>query len=269
MIARPGTFLGFVAHDLRLGARGFLAFLGERSPRAKALIMFGVFAALHAVAWPFAMWLGAREIGPDGASFITAEMRAGAMFVLPWVIASPMTSVTRMLFQRGDIDLILASPTRPRGWLAARLVALAIEGVGSVGMLALPIANVSAMQGRPHWLALYPTLAAAGLFGAGIGLMIALGLFFAFGPRRARVVSQIVATLIGASAVLAAQIVAMLSEGARARLYEALGSSSSGGDALRAVLTLPERAASGDVAALIGWIGLALAIFAVAILVCG
>ena len=219
---RPGTFVSFVAHDLRLGARGFAGMFGALPARRVAAILVAALVGLHLVAWPVALWFGGLENGPDGDKFLTAAMRSGVFFVLPWVVASTMTAVTRMLYQRGDLDLLFASPARPRDALAARLFAQAIEAVASVGLLLLPLADACALQGRPHWLALYPALFACGLFGAGLGLMLALALFFAVGPRRARVVSQIGATLVGASAVLSAQVVAMLPNSARAWLFDAL-----------------------------------------------
>jgi len=107
-------------------------------------------------------------------------------------------------------------------------------------------------------------LLGAGLFGAGLGLTLALALFFAVGPRRARVVSQVGATLVGASAVLGAQVLALLPDSARARLLEAL-SSNRGGDAMLRLAALPARAAEAEPAALAGWIALALAAFAAAV----
>jgi ABC-2 type transport system permease protein len=261
---RPGTFTSFVAHDLRIGARGFAGLFGALPPHAAAAIVVAGIVGLHVLAWPAALWFSALERGPDGAKILAAAMRSGVCFVLPWVVASTMTTITRMLYRRGDFDLILASPVSPRNALAARLFAIAIESVASVGLLLLPFANANALQGRPHWLALYPALFAAGLFGAGLGLMLALGLFFAVGPRRARVVSQVAATLMGASAVLSAQVVAMLPDWARAKLFDALAANR-GGDALRRLASLPERAAEGEPAAIIGWIAAALALFMVAV----
>ena len=268
MNLRPGTFVSLVAHDSRLGARGFAGMFGALPARRVLGLLVAAFVGLHLVAWPVALWFGSLENGPDGRQFLTAAMRSGVVFVLPWIVASTMTAVTRMLYQRGDFDLLFASPAPPRDVLAARLLAQAIEAIGSVGLLLLPLADACALQGRPHWLALYPALLASGLFGAGLGLMLALGLFFAVGPRRARLVSQLGATLVGASAVLSAQVVAMLPNSARARLFEALASNS-GVDTLNRLATLPERAAQGDPWALMGWTALALAMFVTAVWVFG
>lgn len=268
MNLRTGTFVSLVAHGARLGVRGFAGMFGALPARRVLGLLVAAFVGLHLVAWPVALWFGSLENGADGRQFITAAMRSGVVFVLPWIVASTMTAVTRMLYQRSDFDLLFASPAPPREVLAARLLAQAIEAIGSVGLLLLPLADACALQGRPHWLALYPALLASGLFGAGLGLMLALGLFFAVGPRRARLVSQLGATLVGASAVLSAQVVAMLPNSARARLFEALASNS-GVDLLNRLATLPERAAEGDPSALMGWTALALAVFVTAVFIFG
>jgi ABC-2 type transport system permease protein len=265
---RAGTFVKLAAHDARLGARGFFGMFGALSPRAVLGLLVAAFVALHLVAWPVALWFGRLENGPDGGEFVTAAMRSGVVFVLPWIVASTMTAITRMLYQHGDFDLLFASPASPRAVLAARLLSQAIEAIASVGLLLLPLADACALQGRWHWLALYPALLASGLFGAGVGLMLALGLFFAVGPGRARLVSQLGATLVGASAVLSAQVVAMLPNSVRARLFEALASNS-GVNPLNRLAGLPERAAAGDLWALTGWMALALAMFITAASVFG
>jgi ABC-2 type transport system permease protein len=60
----------------------------------------------------------------------------------------------------------------------------------------------------------------------------------------------------------------MLPSSARARLFEVLASHS-GGDALKGLAALPERAAEGDPFALMGWMALALAMFVTAVSVFG
>ncbi len=241
---------------------------GAMPARRIACVALAALIGLHLAAWPVALWFGSRENGPDGGRFLAATMRYGAVLILPWVIASTMTAVNRMLFLRGDLDLLFASPASPRNAIAARLFAQAIEAIAPVGLLLLPLADAGALQGRSHWLALYPTLFACGLFGAGLGLVFALGLFFAVGPRRARVVSQVGATLVGASAVLSVQVAAILPDLARARLYDALASGS-GGDVLRRLAALPERAAGGEIGALAGWMALALSVFVAAVFLFG
>ena len=245
-------FRRLLALDLRLSGRAFWALLGDRSDRFKIALVALVVVGLHGLALAPALWFGRSEDGPEGAAFLTAAARSGVVFILPWTVASTMTAVTRMLFQRGDLDLLLSSPAPTRDIIAARLLTQAFEAVASVGFLLLPLANVSALLGRPHWLALYPALAATGLFGAGLGFALALGLFHAVGPQRARVVSQIGATVVGGSAVIAAQLIAMLPDALRERLYALVSSNGAG---WTRSLEIPERAALGDGPALLLWLG--------------
>lgn len=249
------AFARLVALDLKLAWRGLLGPLQDKPPRLRWALGVAVVAALHAVAWPVGLYLGAREAGFD-----SVVIRAGEMFVLPWAVASPMSALARVLAQRGDLDLLLASPVSPRASFSARLLALALEGISPAMMLLAPLANVCALQGRPHWLALYPALLAAGLLGASLGAGLALALSFALGARRARVVSQLSAAAIGGSAALAAQAIAFLPEGVRDRVFCFLQAAP---NAL-ALLTLPERAALGEPAALAQWSGLALVAFGLA-----
>ncbi len=241
------AFARLVAVDLKLSWRGLLGPLHDKSPRARAAIAVGLVLALHAAAWPVGLYLGAREA--DG--LLDTVTRAGALFVLPWAIASPMSALARLIAQRGDLDLLLASPVSARAAFAARILALGLESVGAAALLLGPLADVCALQGRLHWLALYPVLFGAALFGASLGAALALGLAFALGPRRARVLSQLAAAVLGGSAALAAQAIAFLPTNARDLLTDALQG------APASILTLPARAAKGEAPALALWLALA------------
>ena len=142
------------------------------------------------------------------------------------------------------------------------------KSVASIGLVLLPFANANIALGRARWLAIYPTLAASGFLGASLGFALALALFFAFGPRRARVVSQIFASFVGASAVLVAQALAVIPDALRERLYELLANPAGQG-AFAALAEIPERAALGDFYALLAWLGVALAMFSGAALLGG
>jgi ABC-2 type transport system permease protein len=242
------VFARLVALDLRLAARGLTGPLQDKSGFARAALVVAILGGLHIAAWPVGIYLGHRE----AAGGLESVIGAGALFVLPWAVASPMSALARLLQQRGDLDLLLSSPASARAVFASRLFAVGLEGVSPAALLLAPLADVSALQGRPHWLALYPALFGAGLVGASLGAALALGLAFALGPARARVFTQLAAAILGGSAALAAQAVAFLPEGARAFLVAALP---------ERLLRLPERAAMGEPASLALWLGLGLAAF--------
>ena len=124
---------------------------------------------------------GCAISGPDGHARRTPRSRRylgfGVLFVLPGIVAQAMTAATRALYARGDLDLLFSSPVSARAVLGARALAIAANAIAWFAIVLLPLANVNALAGHLHWLAIYPALLACGLFGAGIGVVLALALF--------------------------------------------------------------------------------------------
>jgi ABC-2 type transport system permease protein len=264
VIQRLAAFPRFVLHDLRLSAPASASMFGSLSPRRLAALIALVFVALHVAAYPVAGWLIGIEEGADDAMRLTAIVGGGAALVFPWIVSQSIADFSRTLFGRSDLELILASPVDAHALLAARALSISVGAVASVGMLLAPLADVAALRGHPHWLALYPALLAAGLAGTGFAIILSMGLFLAAGPRRARLFGQIAATAIGASAVLGAQIVAMLPSGVRTTILTALAPPANVAGAAQGALWTPVRAAAGDPQALLIWTAFGALVFALA-----
>ena len=269
MIRRLAAFPRFVLHDLRLSARTLASMFGSLSLRRLAALIALLFVALHIAAYPVAGWLIAIEDGPDGVVRITAILASGMALIIPWIVAQSIADFTRTLFGRSDLELILASPVDAHALLAARALSISVGAVASVGLLLGPIADVAALRGHPHWLALYPALIAAGLAGTGFAIILSMALFLATGPRRARLFGQIAATAIGASAVLGAQVVAMLPEGLRTAILAALAPRTNADGELQGLLWAPVRAAAGDPQAVLVWTAFGALVFAFACVLFG
>ena len=269
MIRRLAAFPRFVLHDLRLSARTLASMFGSLSLRRLAALIALLFVALHIAAYPVAGWLIAIEDGPDGVVRITAILASGMALIVPWIVAQSIADFTRTLFGRSDLELILASPVDAHALLAARALSISVGAVASVGLLLGPIADVAALRGHPHWLALYPALIAAGLAGTGFAIILSMALFLATGPRRARLFGQIAATAIGASAVLGAQVVAMLPEGLRTAILAALAPRTNVDGELQGLLWTPVRAAAGDPQAVLVWIAFGALVFGFACVLFG
>ena len=270
MSLRQGSFLWLAKHDLSLSWRGFEGLFGGASRRNIILIVGAAIVGVHMLAWPVAQWFADIENGIGGEAALTAFFASGLAFVLPWIVAQSMTATTRALFTPGDLEMILTSPVSPRAALAAKVLAIAFDSTASVAGLVLPLANANVLAGRTHWLALYPALLSCGLFGAGGGLALAMALFAIAGPRRARMVSQVAATIVGGGFVLSIQVLSALPESMRAWLVDLI--QGSGGQAIsltRSVLLLPVRAALGLFDAMIQWGLTGLIAFALAALVFG
>jgi ABC-2 type transport system permease protein len=264
MIRSFSAFARFVLHDLRLSARGLASMFGSLSLRRLTVLIALVFVALHIAAYPVAGWLIGIEDGPDGVARVTAILASGAALVFPWIVGQSIADFTRTLFGRSDLELILASPVNAHSLLAARALSISVGAIASVALLLAPVADVAALRGHPHWLALYPALIAAGLVGTGLGVIVAMGLFLVAGPRRARLFGQIAATSVGVSAVLGAQVVAMLPEGMRTAFLAAFTPSANGAMAPHGLLWTPVRAAAGDPQAILISTAFGVVIFALA-----
>ncbi|MDX2159174.1 MAG: hypothetical protein SFW09_21935 [Hyphomicrobiaceae bacterium] len=222
MRLKPGTFLWLVAHDLRLNWRRFVDMLGGMTPaRSLGLGLLGV-VGLHALAWPTVPRIAHVIAGPQSTPEARLALAVLLGTVVSWMAAQGLFAATRTLYDRGDLDLLYGSPQSPRRILAAKATAIALSSLGSVAMLALPVANVGAIRYGVQWLAAYPTLLGLALVATALALAVTVALFRLFGPRRARLYAHLGGAFIGGAIVLAAQVVAMLPDQLRASIAAAL-----------------------------------------------
>lgn len=259
---KPGSLGWLILHDLKLTWRRFRTVFGSLPPRTVALIVVFAFAAFHMLSIPVAHWFATTNPGGVNERHYYPAMASAMLFIMPWLISQALTSTTRALYTRNDLDLLLASPLPPRFVLAARALAIGCESIGSVAIFLVPIANMNAMIAGVHWLAVYPALLATGLFSTSLGIVLTLALFRLTGPRRTRLVSQIVATIIGAGFVFTLQAVNVMPEGTREAIVNAIQNPGNGFFYNReSWLWLPVRAATGEWQALLLWCSIAIIAF--------
>ncbi len=265
-----GSFAWLVAHDLRLGWRRFRGMFGSLRPRTIAIIIGLCLATFHVIAWPVAGWFASLGNSPDSARLYYPALASACLFIMPWLISQALTSSTRALYSRGDLDLLFASPMPSRTILAAHAVAIAIESLGSVAIFLVPIVNMNAIFDGPHWLAVFPALVASALFATALGLCLTLALFMLAGPRMTRVISQIAATAIGAGFVLALQIVHVLPEHMRDSIVSSIDAPEPGSLFDRhGLLWLPVRAAAGEISDLLLWCAVSVGFFLITAVLLG
>lgn len=253
----PGSFLWLLRHDLRLGWRDFRAGFGRLGARSLAVLVLLLLAVMHAAVWSIAAEVGSLADAP--ATWHQAETVAlpAAAFVLLLMVAQTLNGATKLLYARGDLDLLLSSPASPRRVLGARALAVATGALASAAVFVLPIADDAVLLGHPRLLALYPALAGGALLAAAAGLAITLSLFRLLGPRRTRLAAQVLATFIGAGFVLGLQFRRLLPGLVPADVL-------ADGRPLRAILGFPVRAALGAPGSLAAWLALSIAVFAAA-----
>jgi ABC-2 type transport system permease protein len=139
-----------------------------------------------------------------------------------------------------------------------------------VAALALPLAapfiDMLVVRGGWRWLGAYGVIHAMGAVATALAVALTVGLFRTIGPKRTRLVAQVVAAVIGAAFVIGLQVAAILSYGTLSRTSvlqsdTVLALTPDAGS----VLWWPARAVLGDGTALAGVLAFSLVLLAAAI----
>ncbi len=213
---QPGTAVWFAQHESRLAWRDWLSMMtaGRRERWRRVAIGIAIFViVMHAVAY--------SVVGSFAAAPLDRHMLVGitVTVLLSWLlmVSQAMESMTRAFYARADLDLVLASPVAAQKVFAVRIATVAL----SVATMALPIAapfiDMLAGRGGARWLGAYGVIAAMGAAATALAVALTVALFRAIGPRRTRLVAQIVAAVIGAGFVIGLQVAAILSYGTLSR----------------------------------------------------
>src|SRR5208282_3411539 len=198
---QSGTAVWFAQHESRLAWRDWLSMMtaGRRQRRRRVAIGIAIFViVMHAIAY--------SVVGSFAAAPLDRQMLVGitVAVLLSWMLmmSQAMESMTRAFYARADLDLILASPVASQKVFAVRIATVAL----SVAMMALPLAapfiDMLAVRGGARWLGAYGVIAAMGAAATALAVALTVVLFRAIGPRRTRLVAQIVAAVIGAGFVI-------------------------------------------------------------------
>jgi ABC-2 type transport system permease protein len=191
----PGSAPWLLRHELRLAWRG----TGTR----RLWFLTGIGAVLwllyHLAAW--GMLEDAQALPPG----LFVMIGVGTWFVFTLILAQAINLSVGAFFERGDLDLLLASPLPPRSVFLVRGLGVAIAAVALYAWLITPFANVGAATGQPRLLAIYPALAAMALLAAAIGMASTVALVRLLGARRARTVAQLLGAFVGAAIFLVLQ----------------------------------------------------------------
>jgi ABC-2 type transport system permease protein len=261
----PGTAVWFARHESRLAWRDWLSMItaGRRERLRRVVIAIFVFAIfMHFVAY----WMVGRYANAPVDISMLVTITASVLLSWLLMISQAMESMTRAFYSRSDLDLILASPVA-----AQRLFAVRIATVGvSVAMMAIPLAapfiDILVVRGGLRWMGAYGLIVAMGAAAAALAVAFTVALFRIIGPRRTRLVAQVVAAVIGAAFVIGLQVAAILSYGTISRV-SVLQSSAvlTHAPDLASIVWWPARAAMGDWLALIGVLAVSFALLIAAI----
>jgi ABC-2 type transport system permease protein len=265
MTAAPGTTAWFARHESRLAWRDWLSMItaGRRERLRRVVIAILVFAVfMHFVAY----WM----VGPyaDAAIDKSTLVTISGSVLLSWLlmVSQAMESMTRAFYSRSDLDLILASPVAANKLFAIRIATIAIAMAAMAVPLAAPFINILIAQGGWHWLGAYGLIVAMGATATALAVGLTVTLFRFIGPRRTRLIAQIVAAVIGAAFVIGLQVAAILSYGtiSRVSVLQSQAVLAHAPD-IDSIVWWPARAALGDVTPLVGVLALSLALLGIAI----
>jgi ABC-2 type transport system permease protein len=261
----PGTAVWFARHESRLAWRDWLSMItaGRRERLRRVVIAILVFAIfMHFVAY----WMVGRyaDAPVDTSTLVTIT----ASVLLSWLlmVSQAMESMTRAFYSRSDLDLILASPVAAQKLFAVRIATVGISVAAMAIPLAAPFIDILVVRGGLRWMGAYGLIAAMGAAAAALAVGFTVALFRIIGPRRTRLVAQVVAAVIGAAFVIGLQVAAILSYGtiSRATVLQSHAVLAHAPD-LASIVWWPARAGMGDWLALVGVLAVSLALLAAAI----
>lgn len=218
MTFAPASMAWFAAHEWRLMWRDGIAMMtGGRPTRRVVLVtILGIAAILlHLLANAIVgAWIR------DGVALDkpTLVVVTGTGFLFWTVMLSQaLESVTRAYYSRSDLELILSSPASSRRLFAVRTGITAVTTMLLACLLASPIIDVLVFHDGAHWLMAYLVLAAFSALATAIAVLVTIAVFRIAGPRRTRLIAQIIAAIVGAGFVIGIQAIAILHFGNMSR----------------------------------------------------
>lgn len=265
MSVRPGSILWLLRHEMRMW--WFNSGLGtgkggaRRHPSKLSIALgLGTWLILHAIAYFVLRQLDAAALPSQQLRLAVTVMLTASLTLM---LSSGLKASVEVLFTRADLDLLLASPLPSRSIFAVRLAGIVL-GVAAIYLFFLaPVANAGLLLGRPHWLAIYPTVVGAAVLAASSAMLLTLGLVRSIGARRTRVVAQVLGALAGACLFLVSQVFSFMSrdkDTSTARLLAPIGQLEPD-----SIAWLPARAALGEPGPLLGVAVLAVGVAALTV----
>ncbi len=218
-MSAPATIAWFAGHELRLSWRDWLGMMtagGRTRARTLAIVLIGVAVFMHGIAFSMVARFAALGREPDKTTLVVVT----GSVLLSWslMLSQAMESVTRAFYTRSDLDLLLSSPIDARGAFAVRIGAIVLSVMAMSALLASPFINVLTLIGGARWLMAYVAVAAFAAAAVALAALITTALFRVIGPKRTRLVAQIVAAVIGAGFVIGLQLAAIVSHGTLSRV---------------------------------------------------
>ncbi|QOY95180.1 hypothetical protein IM543_04725 [Massilia sp. UMI-21] len=264
MSAPAGSIRWLLRHELRL----LWYSSGSSKPGKPARRPGRATLASVALAWlglhVLAFFVVARTAGIDAADpRVLVAVTALLSGVMTFMLSSALHASVRVLFERGDLDLLLSSPLPSHSIFTVRLATVAAGTAALYLFFLAPFAHAGAVLGHGRWLAVYPVLLGIATVIACAAMLMTLGLVRVLGARRTRVVAQVIGALAGALLFILSQLFMQFGASMKARAAAAFAQAfeSNGPLGAGSALWWPGRALLGEPLPVLGVVVLALAAF--------
>ncbi len=210
----PGSIRWLAAHEFRLAFRDWRAMItaGNRRRFSRVLIVIAAIAVfLHLPAYAIVSHYADAGVVPTIDELVSVSLIVLLSFSL--ILSQSLEQVTRTLYSRGDLDLVMSSPVPQQKLFAVRIASnVALMGLMAL-TLAAPFIDVLVLTGGPRWLVAYPMAVSLAMITGSLSVAVTIGMFKLLGPKRTRLVSQIVAAIVGAAFAIGIQVFAIVNYG--------------------------------------------------------
>ncbi len=267
-MSRAGTLTWFAHHECRLAWRDWLSMMTAGRRRrmrtvAIAIAAFAIFMQLVA----FGMIGRFADVAADPDKLTLVVITGSALLSWSLMLSQALEAVTRAFYTRADLDLILSSPVAAHRLFSVRIAAMAFSTVAMAALLAAPFINALVVRGGLRWLGAYGVVVSMGVTASALAVALTIALFHLIGPKRTRLVAQIVAAVIGAIVVIGLQAGAILSYGTLSRIaFLQSDRVAALAPDVHSLVWWPSRAILGDVTALAAVLAASFVVLAAAIL---
>jgi ABC-2 type transport system permease protein len=258
---KPGGVLWLLRHEMRVTWRNWW---GSTKARGWGRIILYVMIALGMLGGGFGLAALLGDFPPviTGPSLVIVS--AIMALIGTFMLSQSLMLITDALYQRGDLDLLLASPLPAWRVLIVRMGAIALNVAALYLVFLFSVFIFLPFFGGWAWMGVAPAAFALALAMTGLGIVLARVLFRLIGPRRTRAAAQVLAALIGVSFFLFVQFNNFAQMDDRITLFEQIAVQLQSHDwPTQSIAFLPARAVFGSWIDLVIWCAAAAGFYAV------
>ncbi|MBC7883214.1 MAG: hypothetical protein H7Y37_18140 [Anaerolineae bacterium] len=200
---KTGTLPWLVRHELRLWWRE----ASTKGLSKRFIIISGGFSVLL-LGWLWFTLGTVREVLPKVLPPTVGFWLAVAVWAFAFLFAlrEAMAQSSTAIFDRGDLDLLIASPMPSKAIFASRLLGIAIGTFLSFSLFVIPYSIAVLLFGFYALLGIYPALISISLIATSLGMILSLWLTRILGAKRARSLVDFLSIIVSSVFVLLSQL---------------------------------------------------------------